>query len=175
MKTEELKAKGLTDEQVSYVMAENGKDVQREKDRYTALKKQLDDTQATLKGFEGVDVNELKNRVTELTNSLTAETEKHKQELADRDFNDLVKQFAAQNKMKDAKDALTHLDIGALKASKNQNEDMKAAFETLKKEKSYLFDSADVPKVVGSTSGNTAETSKSQANDALRSALGYNG
>lgn len=33
MKTEDLQAQGLTEEQIRYVMAENGKDVQREKDK----------------------------------------------------------------------------------------------------------------------------------------------
>ena len=31
MKTEDLKAQGLTDEQIAFVMAENGKDINREK------------------------------------------------------------------------------------------------------------------------------------------------
>ena len=33
MKTEDLKAQGLTDEQINFVMSENGKDIKREKDR----------------------------------------------------------------------------------------------------------------------------------------------
>lgn len=38
MKTEDLKAKGLTDEQISYVMAENGKDLKTIQDENTQLK-----------------------------------------------------------------------------------------------------------------------------------------
>ncbi len=41
MKTEDLKSQGLTDEQIAFVMAENGKDVKREKDKTDSYKTQL--------------------------------------------------------------------------------------------------------------------------------------
>ena len=56
MKTEDLKAQGLTDEQINFVMSENGKDIKREKDRADNYKSQLDTATQTLKGFEGVNV-----------------------------------------------------------------------------------------------------------------------
>ena len=68
MKTEDLKAKGLTDEQIAFVMAENGKDVKREKDKADSYKTQLDTAKESLKAFDGVDVAELKNKITTLTN-----------------------------------------------------------------------------------------------------------
>ena len=68
MKTEDLKAKGFTDEQIAFVMAENGKDVKREKDKADTYKSQLDTAKESLKAFDGVDVAELKNKITTLTN-----------------------------------------------------------------------------------------------------------
>ena len=59
MKTEELKAQGLTDEQVSFVMSENGKDIKREQDKASAFKTQLDEANAALKSFEGKDFDAL--------------------------------------------------------------------------------------------------------------------
>lgn len=56
MKTEELQAQGLTDEQIKFVMSENGKDIEREKGRANAYRSQLDTANETLKSFEGVDV-----------------------------------------------------------------------------------------------------------------------
>ena len=55
MKTEELKAKGLTDEQIAYVMAENGKDVKREKDKADTYKTQLETAKESLKAFDEQD------------------------------------------------------------------------------------------------------------------------
>lgn len=59
MKTEDLKAQGLTDEQVAFVMAENGKDINREKTKAEGYKTQLDEAKTSLKAFDGVDVKDL--------------------------------------------------------------------------------------------------------------------
>lgn len=75
MKTEELKSKGLTQEQIDFVMAENGKDLKQLQDDNKALsterddlkkkveaaeekeetlQQRLKDAQDTIKGFDGV-------------------------------------------------------------------------------------------------------------------------
>lgn len=60
MRTEFLKELGLTDEQISKVQAESGKDVQREKDKAAEIQKKLDEANTqigtlneTIKGSEG--------------------------------------------------------------------------------------------------------------------------
>lgn len=70
MKTEELKAQGLTQEQINFVMAENGKDidkVQKKLDDMTAErdkeKGRADSAEETLKGFDGVNVDDLKKSI----------------------------------------------------------------------------------------------------------------
>ena len=67
MKTEFLKEAGLTDEQISRVMAENGRDVETIKARLTAKEAELAAANASigeltgkLKAFDGVDVEGLK-------------------------------------------------------------------------------------------------------------------
>ena len=72
MKTEDLQAQGLNDEQIRFVMAENGKDINREKQRAEGYKTQLDTARETLKGFEGVNVADLQGKVAQLTNDLAA-------------------------------------------------------------------------------------------------------
>lgn len=73
MKTEDLREQGLTQEQINFVMAENGKDLKSanaEKDslqkkletaetKIGTLEGQLEDAQKTIKGFDGVDVEKL--------------------------------------------------------------------------------------------------------------------
>lgn len=87
MKTEELKSKGLTQEQIDFVMAENGKDLKALQDENKTLtadrdnwqkkaetaeggletaKEQLKDAQETLKGFDGVDVEGFKKKIADL-------------------------------------------------------------------------------------------------------------
>lgn len=139
MKTEDLQAQGLSEEQIKFVMAENGKDINREKNRADGYKTQLDEAKSSLKAFEGVDVKDLQGKVTQLTADLAAKETEYAQKLADRDFTDLVGKYAAEYKAHDVKAVMPFLDTEKLKASKNQDADIKAAFEGLKKDQSYLF------------------------------------
>lgn len=174
MKTEELKSHGLTEEQIAFVMSENGKDVKREKDRADTYKSQLDTANETLKGFEGVDVAELKTKIATLTSDMATQAENHRKQLAERDFNDLVSKYAGEYKARDVKAVMPFLDVEKLRQSKNQNEDIKAAFEAVKKDNSYLFEDDDIPRVVSYTSGldNKTIDTKTKANEALRSFFG---
>lgn len=177
MKTEDLQAQGLSDEQIKFVMAENGKDIEREKSKATAFKTQLDTATATLKTFEGVNVEELRTKITTLTNDLAAKTAAHEKELADRDFNDTVKKYADEFKARDVRTVMPFLDEERLKASKNQESDIKAAFEEIKKEHGYLFRSDDLPRAVSFTRGpdKTTDNPNTKANDALRALFASKG
>ena len=97
MKTDELKAWGLTDEQSEKVMAQYGKDVsklQKENEKLTAdrdkEKERADTAEETLKKFDGVDVETMRNEI---------ETWKIKAENAEKDY-------AAQIAQRDFEDAL---------------------------------------------------------------------
>ena len=64
MKREEVKNKipGITDEQLDWLMGENGRDVTAEKTKAASLQTQVNELTTQLKAFEGVDVNDLKGR-----------------------------------------------------------------------------------------------------------------
>lgn len=175
MKTEDLQAQGLTEEQIKYVMAENGKDVNREKTKAEGYKTQLDEAKNSLKAFEGVDIKDLQGKVTQLTADLAAKEAEYAQKLADRDFTDLVGKYAAEYKAHDIKAVMPFLDVDKLKTSKNQDADLKAAFEGLKKDQSYLFNDPTVPRVIGNTSGADSknDTATTKANEALRGLFGH--
>ena len=62
MKTDELQAQGLSEEQIKFVMAENGKDIAKEQKKVSTAEAERDDwkkraetAENTLKGFEGKD------------------------------------------------------------------------------------------------------------------------
>ena len=98
MKTEELKAQGLTEEQISFVMAENGKDLkklQKENANLTSdrdtWKEKAEAAEATLKGFEGVDLETMQKELSDWKQKAT-EAEKNAQaQLYERDFADALK------------------------------------------------------------------------------------
>lgn len=90
MKTEELTAIGLTDEQATQVLAINGKDIEKHKSRITALegerdnyKSQFETANATLKKFEGIDPEKIQEEI---------QTYKDKAANAEKDFNRQITQ-----------------------------------------------------------------------------------
>ncbi len=67
MKKEDLLAQGLTEEQVSYVMAENGRDIERVKTKLTAAetardeyKEQLETANTTIQSYKDMDIEGIK-------------------------------------------------------------------------------------------------------------------
>lgn len=95
MKTEFLKSIGLEQEAIDQIMAENGKDVKAEKDkaerRQNALQEQLDAAQATLKGFEGVDVEKIQADLANYKKQAEDAKRDYQEKLDKRDFEDALK------------------------------------------------------------------------------------
>ena len=175
MKTEDLQAKGLNQEQIDFVMSEYGKDVNAIKAERDGYKTQLDTAQTSLKAMEGIDAAGLQTKVSDLTKQLQDKDTEIDKIKADYAFDASVKEAIRKASGRNEKAIMALLDVDALKASKNQTQDIEAAITALKKDNDYLFRSnVQVPRVVSSTSGinNDVQTKKEQANEALRSLLG---
>ena len=170
-KTETLKEKGLTQEQIDYIMAEAGKQVNSLTAERDGYKNQLATAQASLKAMEGIDAAGLQTKINELSEQMKgkdAEIEKIKSDYA---FDEAIRKASGKNE----RAIMALLDVDGLKASKNQTQDIDAALAAVKKDNDYLFgSSAPVPRVVSSTSGinNDAQTKREQANEALRNLFG---
>jgi hypothetical protein len=178
MKTEDLKALGLTDDQITVVMKENGIDIAKEQKKTVTAesdrdnyKGQLETAQKALKDFEGVDVKDLQGKITTLTNDLKTKETEYQSQLADRDFNALLEGQITTFGAKNSKAVKALLDIEALKSSKNQTEDIKAALTTAKTENDYLFGSAEPINNAVRSTNNTPPAGDSNTN-ALRAAMG---
>lgn len=98
MKTEELKSQGLTEEQISFVMAENGKDLkklQKENDNLITerdtWKEKAEAAEATLKGFEGVDLETMQKELSDWKQKATEAEKSAQAQLYERDFADALK------------------------------------------------------------------------------------
>lgn len=178
MKRKFLEDLGLESDVIDKIMDENGADIEKAKGDVKTLREQLDEAQNTLKSFEGVDVSELQTKIANLTNEIATNKADFEKQISDRDFNDLVRSVAGEYRARDVKAVMPFLDVEALKASKNQDKDIKAAFDVIKREQSYLFEAdKKVPFVVSSTSGpikNDVDPNdkKALANEAFRSVFG---
>ena len=99
MKTDELKAWGLTDEQSEKVMAQYGKDgskLQKENEKLTAdrdkEKERADTAEETLKKFDGVDVETMQAELATWQQKAKDIEKDYADKLAQRDFEDALKE-----------------------------------------------------------------------------------
>lgn len=138
MKTEELKAQGLTQEQINFVMAENGKDIDKIQKKLDDMiaerdkeKGRADSAEETLKGFDGVDVEKLNQSIKDWKKKAEDAEKDYNQKIADRDFDDLLKEAIKSANGLNEKAIMGCLDIPTLKASKNQKSDIESAIKAL--------------------------------------------
>lgn len=161
MKAEFLKGLGLEQDVVDKIMAENGKDVAAEQAKTTKAegerdnyKDQLATATESLEKFKDVDPEAMQSEIENLNKQLKDKDEEYAAKEADRIFSDTVKEAIKSAGGRNEKAVMAMLDMEALKASKNQSEDIKKALEAVKESDAYLFGS-DEPfmNAVGATGG----------------------
>lgn len=137
----------------------------------TAMK----DLQTKLDEFKDVDVSGLNQRIKDLEAEKSNIQKDYDAKIADRDFNDLVKESIAAVNGRNAKAITALLDVDTLKASKNQKEDIAAALKALTEaEDSKMLFGEPEPKpagtgnLIGRVNGGGAITEEA----AMRAAMG---
>lgn len=175
MKRKFLEDLGLDKEVINKIMDENGNDIEAEKTKAKEvtdnLQSQLDTVNESLKKFEGVDVEQLKSEISTLQTTLQSKEAEFQDQLADRDFNQQLEAAISSVGARNAKAVKALLDIDALKASKNQEADIKAAIEACQKENDYLFGSDEpIKNPVAETNSNVPLEDANLS--ALKSAMG---
>ena len=141
MKREDVKNKipGITDEQLNWIMQENGADINREKSAATALQTQLDNANAQLKtaqdglkAFDGVDVAGLQEQVTKLKADMKAQAEGFA-------FDNALDTAILGRKGRSVKAVRALLDLDALKGSADRSTDIAKALDDATKANPWAF------------------------------------
>ena len=141
MKREDVKNKipGITDEQLNWIMQENGADINREKSAATALQTQLDNANAQLKtaqdglkAFDGVDVAGLQEQVTKLKADMKAQAEGFA-------FDNALNAAIMSKKGRSVKAVRALLDLDALKGSADRSTDIAKALDEAAKANPWAF------------------------------------
>lgn len=141
MKREDVKNKipGITDEQLNWIMQENGTDINREKSAATALQTQLDNANAQLKtaqdglkAFDGVDVAGLQEQVTKLKADMKAQAEGFA-------FDNALDTAILGRKGRSVKAVRALLDLDALKGSADRSTDIAKALDDAAKANPWAF------------------------------------
>ena len=141
MKREDVKNKipGITDEQLNWIMQENGADINREKSAATALQTQLENANAQLKtaqdglkAFKGVDVAGLQEQVTKLKADMKAQAEGFA-------FDNALNTAIMSRKGRSVKAVRALLDLDALKGSADRSTDIAKALDEAAKANPWAF------------------------------------
>lgn len=141
MKREDVKNKipGITDEQLNWIMQENGADINREKSAATALQTQLDNANAQLKtaqdglkAFDGVDVAGLQDQVTKLKADMKAQAEGFA-------FDNALNAAIMSKKGRSVKAVRALLDLDTLKGSADRSTDIAKALDDAAKASPWAF------------------------------------
>jgi len=141
----------LTKEIIDAIMAENGRDIEDAKKPfadYETIKNQLGEAQKTIKGFQDQDIDGIKKSAQEWEEKYNKAIEDHKKQMDDLAFDGIMKDAITTAKGRNAAAIIGVLGaekMAALRGSKNQAEDIKAALEGLKKDSGYLFESEQTP------------------------------
>ena len=133
----------------------------------------MKDLQTQLDGFKDVDVTGLNKRISDLEEEKKNIQKDYDSKIADRDFRVLVMERIAAAKGKNPKAIMALLDVNALKASRNQKEDIAAALKTLTEaEDSKMLFGEPEPNPVGTGNliGQVHKTT-GQSTDTLKDAL----
>lgn len=164
----------LSKEVIDAILDENSRDIDAAKSKfadYDDLKTQLAEANTTIEGFKALDVDGIKKAA----DDWKAKAEKAEQDaaakIAEMKLNGLLSTAITGAKGKNAKAVMALLDMEAIKSSKNQEADIKAALEALKKDNGYLFDEEGTPPHYAPGPGKNPPSPQPQNTGSLAGAL----
>lgn len=142
MKREDVKNKipGITDEQLNWIMQENGNDVNREKAAATALQAQLDNANAQLKtSQDGLKAFEGKKKPEEYEAELTKLQADMKAQADGFAFDNALDTAILGKKGRSVKAVRALLDVDSLKGSADRSADIAKALDEAAKANPWAF------------------------------------
>lgn len=160
MTKEELKALGLTDEQIAEVFKINGKDIEKAKGDLKTKETELETLQGQLKtankqieDFKEMDVEGIKKAADEYKTKFEEAQANAQKEIEALKFEHSLESALTKAGAKNVKAAKALLDIEILRSSKNIDSDLETAISTLKETDNYLFGEIEPTGTGGSLGG----------------------
>ena len=142
MKREDVKSHipGITDEQLNWIMQENGADINREKSAATALQTQLDNANAQLKtAQDGLKAFDGKKKPEEYEAELTKLKADMKAQAEGFAFDNALNAAIMSRKGRSVKAVRALLDLDALKGSADRSTDIAKALDEAAKANPWAF------------------------------------
>ena len=155
MKREDVKSHipGITDEQLNWIMTENGNDINREKTAAEQLKTQLANANAQLKtAQEGLAAFDGKKRPEEYEADIAKLQSDMKAQAEESAFNSALDVAILGKKGRSVKAVRALLDLDALKGSKDCSTDIDKALEEAAKTNPWAFGDVEQQKAAATYS-----------------------
>ena len=130
-------------------------------------KQQLDTANQTIEGFK--DYEDVKAQVNEYKTKFEQSEQEKADIQANYEFTGKLQEAAKKAGARALKAVMPYLDVESLKKSQNQDADIAAAFETVKKENAFLF---GVDEPINHPTGPTGGENGNQQTTAIRAAMG---
>lgn len=126
------------------------------------------------KSYDGVDVEELKNKINTLTNDIDTQKNTYETQISKMNLDSVLSAKAKEYGCKDIDLAKSQFNYDDLLNSKDQTNDIDKAFKTLKENKPILFEEEQKkPTATGSIVGSSGQGDNPNAEDLLlRQAMG---
>ena len=126
------------------------------------------------KSYDGVDVEELKNKINTLTNDIDTQKANYETQISKMNLDSVLSVKAKEYGCKDFDLAKSQINYDDLLKSKDQTNDIDKAFKTLKEKKPILFEEEQKePTATGNIVGSSGKGANPNAEDLLlRQAMG---
>ena len=125
-------------------------DYDKQKDKLTAAEDKVKTLTESLDKFKDVDADKLNKEISDLKDQLKEKDSKYAAQIADRDFDDIVKDAITEAHGRNVKAIRALLDVDTLKTSKNQKEDVAKAIKDLSEaEDSKMLFGEEQPEPLG--------------------------
>lgn len=126
------------------------------------------------KSYDGVDVEELKNKINTLTNDIDTQKTNYETQISKMNLDSVLSAKAKEYGCKDFELAKSQFNYDDLLNSKDQTNDIDKAFKTLKENKPILFgEEQKGPTATGNIVGSSGQGENPNAEDLLlRQAMG---
>lgn len=165
----------LPDEVIEAIMAENGRDIEAVKAKfsdYEDLKARLAEAGKTIEGFKALDVDGVKKAAEEWKRRAEQAEKEAEEKIAAMRFDTMLDAVITAARGKNTKAVRAMLDLGALRASKNQEQDAQKAVDALKSEHGWAFESQTPPPYAAGTGTAPVGERRTPQEAAIRAAAG---
>lgn len=145
---------------------------ERQKDKLSLAENNAKDIQTKFddfkKSYDGVDVQELRNKINTLTNDIETQKTSYEVQISKMNLDSVLSAKAKEYGCKDFDLAKSQFNYDDLLKSKDQTNDIDKAFKTLKENKPILFEEEqNEPSVKGNIVGNSGQGENPNAEDLL--------